>query len=182
MTHQTKEKIYVLLIILLIATSAQFYYTYRYEPEHKIEVYYNQDHQLNQEIINAIREADKFVYFGVYTFTRNDIKEALLAAKYRGLKVIGITDKNQYRDQDLQKKIIDELKKAEIPVYFQDHLAIMHLKVLVTDKAYASGSFNWTSAATNLNDEILEIGHDETIRQKYQGILEEIFEKYKTPQ
>ena len=178
MKFQIKEKIYIFIIILLIAASAQFYYTYRYEPNHQIEVYYNQDHQLNEEIINQIRDADKFVYFGIYTFTRSDIKDALLAAKYRGLTVIGITDKNQYQQQDLQKKIIDELKKTEIPIYFQNHPAIMHLKVLVTDKAYASGSFNWTSAATNLNDEVLEIGRDENIRQKYQSILEEIFEKY----
>jgi len=48
----------------------------------------------------------------------------------------------------------------------------------VTEKAYASGSFNWTAAATNLNDEVLEIGYDEAVRQKYQNILEEIFKKY----
>ena len=54
----------------------------------------------------------------------------------------------------------------------------MHLKALVTDKAYLSGSYNWTSAATNLNDEILEIGRDENIRKKYHDILEEIFNKY----
>ena len=35
----------------------------------------------------------------------------------------------------------------------------MHLKVLVTEK-HASGSYNWTSAATNLNDEVLEVGRD----------------------
>jgi phosphatidylserine/phosphatidylglycerophosphate/cardiolipin synthase-like enzyme len=55
----------------------------------------------------------------------------------------------------------------------------MHTKVLVTDKAYASGSYNWTAAATNINDEILEVGQDETIRQEYQTILEEMFDKYK---
>ena len=54
----------------------------------------------------------------------------------------------------------------------------MHTKVLVTDKAYASGSYNWTSSATNINDEILEVGSDEAIRSQYQSILEEMFNKY----
>ena len=178
MKPHTKEKIYILIIILLIALSAQSYYTYHYQPAHEIEVYYNQDHALNSEVVQQIRDADKFVYFAVYTFTRNDIKDALLAAKYRGLKVVGITDRDQYNNQDLQKKIINELRKNDIPVYEQDHAGIMHLKVLVTDKAYASGSFNWTSAATNLNDEVLEVGRDESIRKQYQAVLEEIFSKY----
>lgn len=173
-----KDLIYTSIIIFLIALTFQFYYTYQYQPAHQIQVYYNQDHALNEEIVNLIRDADKFVFFGIYTFTRLDIKDALLAAKYRGLEVVGITDKSQYSGLESQKKIIDELRRAEIPIYEQDHSAIMHLKVLVTEKAYASGSFNWTASGTNLNDEVLEIGRDESTRAKYQAILEETFRRY----
>ena len=178
MNPATKEKIYLLIIALLIAACAQFYYTYRYQPAHEIQVYYNQDRELNKEIINVIRDADEFVYFAIYTFTRFDIKEALLAAKYRGLKVVGIADRDQYEKVELQKKIVNELRKAEIQVYEQDHSAIMHLKTVVTEKSYASGSFNWTSSATNLNDEVLEVGQDENIRKQYQNVLEELFRRY----
>lgn len=175
-----REAIYLTVIILLIALCGQFYYSYRYLPrqQRQIEVYYNQDRQLNKEIVNVIRDADKFVYFAIYTFTRSDIKDALLAAKYRGLNVVGINDRNQYSSLEAQKKIVDELKSKGIPVYQQDHEAIMHMKVVVTEKAYASGSFNWTSAATNLNDEVLEVGRDEAVRIKYQRILEELFKRY----
>lgn len=181
MKPQTKEKLYIAVIVLLIALCAQFYYTFRYKPaaDREIQVYYNQDRELNKEIINLTREADKFVYFAIYTFTRYDIKDALLAAKYRGLEVKGIADRNQNADIEIQTKIIKELREAGIPVLEQDHSAIMHLKTLVTDKAYASGSFNWTAAATNLNDEVLEVGRDENIRKQYQNILGELFNKYK---
>lgn len=173
-----KDIVYLTVIVILIALCARFYYTYRYAPAHEISVYYNQDHPLNEEIINQIRDADKFVYFAVYTFTRQDIEQALLAAKYRGLTVIGITDRDQYSQAPGQKALIDALRNDGIPVYEQDHLGIMHMKTLVTDKAYASGSYNWTTAATNINDEVLEVGHDETIRLNYQHILEELFNKY----
>lgn len=181
MKFQTKEKIYILVIILLFGLCGQFWYNYKYKPanERRIEVYYNQDKELNKEIINLTREADKFVYFAIYTFTRFDIKDALLAAKYRGLEVKGITDRKQSAEIEIQTKIIKELREANIPVLEQDHSAIMHLKTVVTDKAFASGSFNWTASATNLNDEILEVGHDENTRKKYQNILEEIFNKYR---
>jgi phosphatidylserine/phosphatidylglycerophosphate/cardiolipin synthase-like enzyme len=178
MKPQTKEKLYILTIIILIALTAQSYYTYHYQPAHQINVYYNQDHALNTEIINQIENADKFVYFSVYTFTRQDIKDALLAAKYRGLTVVGLTDTQQYETAAGQKSLIDDLRKAGIPVYEQNHAGIMHTKVLVTDKAYASGSYNWTSSATTINDEVLEVGQDQAIRAQYQSILEEMFNKY----
>ena len=180
MKSNTKEKLYILIIILLFGLCGQFWYSYQYKPaaDRKIQIYYNQDKELNKEIINLTREADKFVYFAIYTFTRYDIKDALLAAKYRGLEVKGITDRKQAADIESQTKIVKELREADIPVLEQDHSAIMHLKTLVTEKAYASGSFNWTASATNLNDEVLEVGRDENIRKQYQNILEEIFKKY----
>lgn len=68
---KTKEKLYLTIIILLIGLSAQFYYTYRYQPAHEVNVYYNQDHALNTEIINQIQDADKFVYFfRIYFYPR----------------------------------------------------------------------------------------------------------------
>lgn len=165
-------------MLLLAMVAGYFYFAYNYRPAHEVRVYYNKDEALNKQIVQIIRNADKFVYFGIYTFTRNDIKDALLAAKYRGLEVKGITDREQYEQIDLQKKIINELRKAGIAVAEQDHAAIMHTKAVVTDKAYASGSFNWTAAATNLNDEILEVGRDENIRKQYEQVLREIIKKY----
>ena len=175
-----QEAIYLVVIILLLGICGQFYYSYNFKPEaeRQIKVYYNQDHELNKEIINLTRGANKFVYFAVYTFTRGDIKDALLAAKYRGLQVVGITDREQAANLQQQKDLIKELRNAGIVVYEQDHMGIMHLKAIVTDKAYASGSYNWTSAATNLNDEVLEVGQDAQVRQNYQNILEELFQKY----
>ena len=54
---------------------------------------------------------------------------------------------------------------------------IMHIKLLVTEQAYAFGSYNWTRSATTLNDEILEIGTDRALRQAYENIFKEIIER-----
>ena len=178
MKPQLKEKIYISIIALLIALSAQFYFTYRYQPAREVQIFYNQEHELNQEIMKVIREADKKVYFAIYTFTRLDIKNALIGAKYRGVEVAGVVDRNQVEDIELQRKIVEELRKADIPVYEHSHSAIMHLKAVVSEKSYASGSYNWTLAGTNDNDEILEVGQDEGIRKQYEEILEKLIEKY----
>jgi len=56
----------------------------------------------------------------------------------------------------------------------------MHIKTLVTEKGYASGSYNWTTSGTFKNDEVLEIGYDEGVRSQYQEIIESLFNKYQT--
>lgn len=173
-----KDIAYLVVIVILIAICGQFYYSYRYRPAHEISVYYNQDIEANQKVAEVIRGADKFVYFAVYTFTRNDLKDALLGAKYRGLDVRGITDRDQLAKVDLQQKIVKELRDSGIPVSVQDHMGIMHMKAVVTDKGYASGSYNWTSAATNLNDEVLEIGTDPAVRAQYEKVIKEVLAKY----
>jgi phosphatidylserine/phosphatidylglycerophosphate/cardiolipin synthase-like enzyme len=176
----SRDFIYIVIIAILLAALGQLIYSYKYTPakERAVQVFYNQDIQANRKIIETIQDADKFVYFAVYTFTRTDIKDALLGAKHRGLEVRGITDRDQIEKIDLQEKIIKELRDAGIPVATQDHAAIMHLKTVVTDKGYVSGSYNWTAAATSLNDEVIEVGRDESIRKQYQSVLEELLQKY----
>jgi phosphatidylserine/phosphatidylglycerophosphate/cardiolipin synthase-like enzyme len=179
MTFKPKRDLfYLIVIVLLIATCGQFYYDYQYQPQHQVRVMYNRDVEMNKELIQVIRNADKFVYFAIYTFTRQDIKDALLGAKYRGLEVRGITDKEQAQKIDQQEKILKELRDAGIPVAEQDHSAIMHIKSVVTEKAYASGSYNWTASATDSNDEVLEVGGEETIRSQYERVLKELFGRY----
>jgi phosphatidylserine/phosphatidylglycerophosphate/cardiolipin synthase-like enzyme len=179
-----KDLIYFTIIVALIAALAQLYFSFHIEPawqqaeSRKVEVYYNRDVEANKLVVDEIMRADKFVYFSIYTFTRTDIKDALLGAKLRGLDVQGVMDIKQTNQIDEQKKIYKELQAAGIPIAFQDHSAIMHTKVLVTDKSYVSGSFNWTSSATNLNDEVLEVGQDESIRKQYEHIIKEIFRRY----
>lgn len=179
-----RDAVYLIVIALLIALCGQFYYTYHYKPlaARDVTIYYNQDHQLNKEVTKIIQDAEKFVYFGIYTFTREDIRDALLAAKYRGLDVRGIIDKKQSFSLDAQEAIVKELQNAGIKVIFNDHSYIMHLKTVVTDKGYLSGSYNWTASGTNLNDEIIEIGYDEDIRKQYERMMLDIITRYENKQ
>lgn len=183
-----KEWSYIVTIILLLAGLGQLFFNTTEPALPKIldaqtnsqpSVYFNQETELNKKLISEIQNADTYVYFAVYTFTRKDLRDALLAAKLRGLEVKGISDKDQYARIKSQKEIIDSLRAAGIPVVTQTHLGIMHLKVLVTDKVYASGSYNWTASGTTLNDEVLEIGTDPNVRDEYKKIVEKLFELYK---
>ena len=176
----SRDLVYLVVIALLIALCGQLIYSYKYVPaqERKVEVFYNQDIHANEKIIQTIQDAEQYVYFTVYTFTRTDIKDALLGAKYRGLDVQGVVDRDQTERIESQKKIVSELKRAGIPVSTQDHSGIMHLKTVVTERGFASGSYNWTSSATTINDEILEVGTDEHIRSQYETVVKKLLHLY----
>lgn len=147
-----------------------------------IRVVYSLDQKQNdQELIALINEAKNHVYFAIYTFTLPSIADALVEAKKRGVDVRGIMDSEQ-SSNSYGAPITAQLQAAGIPLLTERHASgngIMHIKLLVTERAYAFGSYNWTRSATTINDEILEIGTNETLRQAYENILKKLLDAYK---
>jgi len=128
--------------------------------------------QNDRALVDVINNAHQYVHFAIYEFTKENIAKALIDAKERGLDVRGIADAGQSATPQ-QAKIIASLTVAGITVETQKHpKGIMHIKALVTDNAYAIGSYNWTSAATFENDEILEIGTNDELRKEYLSIVD----------
>jgi hypothetical protein len=146
-----------------------------------VRVIYSLDQKQNdQEIIALINNAKSKVYFAMYEFTLKDIADALVAAKKRGVEVKGLVDAGESASS-YDAPIISELTQAGIPVETEKHPdgnGIMHIKAIVTDSAYAIGSYNWTGSATTENDEILEIGTDPALRQVYENILTKLLQAY----
>ncbi len=145
-------------------------------------VIYSLDQKQNdQEIIALIDAAKTHIYFAIYEFTLKDIADALVAAKKRGVDVRGLVDAGESANS-YDKPIIAELTNAGISVVTEKHAdgnGIMHIKALVTDSAYAMGSYNWTGSATTENDEVLEIGTDTALRQAYENILKKLLDAYR---
>jgi len=138
-------------------------------------VVYSRDfHKNDQEIIALANGAHSYIYFAIYTFTKSDIADALVAAKKRGVAVEGIMDKSE-AGESYEKPIIAELLAAGIPLETEVHTdGIMHIKAIVTDGGYASGSYNWTASATESNDELLEVGGTGDVHDQYLALLKKI--------
>ncbi|OYV63030.1 MAG: hypothetical protein B7X03_03440, partial [Parcubacteria group bacterium 21-58-10] len=151
-------------------------------PAGSIRVVYSLDRKQNdKEIIALIDAAKTKIYFAMYEFTLKDIADALVAAKKRGVDVRGLVDAGESANS-YDKPVITELVSAGIPVETEKHKdgsGIMHIKAIVTDSAYALGSYNWTGSATTENDELLEIGTDPALRQTYENILTRLLNEYK---
>jgi len=170
-------KLNKLLCVFFVCTLL-FFVTYVFA-EHSIarqtQIFYSLDKRANdQQVIRVIDNAKTYVYFAIYTFTKEDIADALIRAKQRGLIIWGITDAGQ-SISSYEKPVLDKLKTAGILVETQKHVdGIMHIKAVVTDNAYALGSYNWTDSATVANDELLEIGTNNDLRQQYFDIIKKV--------
>lgn len=142
-----------------------------------VRVLYSLDEKRNdQALISLIDNAREHAYFAIYEFTLTDVADALVRAKKRGVEVRGIVDRES-STSSYESPIISKLMQAGIPLETQQHASgIMHIKALVTENAYASGSYNWTHSATTENDEVLEIGTDPNLRARYDAILKRLFE------
>jgi len=147
-----------------------------------VRIVYSLDQRQNdKELIALIDAAKSKIYFAIYTFTLPSIADALVDAKKRGVEVRGVMDSGQ-SSNSYGAPITEKLLSAGIPVVVEKHTTgngIMHIKLLVTDSAYAFGSYNWTNSATTINDEIIEVGTDPMLRQAYENILKRLLDAYK---
>jgi phosphatidylserine/phosphatidylglycerophosphate/cardiolipin synthase-like enzyme len=164
----------VALIVFVTAMIAARIAIARYDSQFRV-VYSLDRRNTDSEIIRLVNQADHYAYFAVYYFSKTDIADALIRARQRGLDVRGITD--AAASLDTNKNVVQTLRAAGITVETQKHQdGIMHMKAIVTDKAYASGSYNWTASATEANDEVLEIGTDKSVHDQYLSIIKKVLE------
>lgn len=168
------DRIVISVALAILTVFVTFQLTNLYY-NNQFKIIYNLDQRQNdQEIIKIINQADKYVYFAIFTFTKDNIADALVRAKQRGVVIWGITDAKQSQE-GYEKPIIQKLLDARIAIETQRHLdGIMHIKAVVTDKAYAVGSYNWTENATVANDEILEIGTNRYLHDQYLKIVQKV--------
>jgi len=173
MNERTKLAVAASVGAIAIAVIASAATTAYYNSQTRV-LYSLDARQNDQEIVKLIDNAHQYAYFAVYTFTKDDIADALIRAKKRGVVVWGITDRDQAASS-FESPLVARLEAAGIPVETQKHMdGIMHVKALVTENAYASGSYNWTESATVANDEVLEIGTNPYVHKYYFEIVKKI--------
>jgi phosphatidylserine/phosphatidylglycerophosphate/cardiolipin synthase-like enzyme len=126
-------------------------------------------------LINVIKSAKKSLDMAIYSFTDTSIADAVIADKKRGVTVRVVTDKTEAQNS-YQKAVLNSLKKAGIPVKLNTHQGLMHLKVTVVDGSICTtGSFNYTAAAENQNDEVFIVVNNAATAAKFEAEFERMW-------
>lgn len=130
------------------------------------EVCFSPQERCSDQIIRRLDTAKTEVLVQAFSFTSAPIKNALLAAKRRGVKVAVILDKGEQVRQGFRTARF--LASHAIPVYIDDKHGSAHNKVMVIDAAVViTGSFNYTYAADDRNAENLLIIRSEGLARAY---------------
>jgi len=140
-----------------------------------IQYVFSQDAPPDGPLVKEINTAQKTLDVAIYSITRKDITEAIVDVEKRGVKVRLITDRQESENKS-QSRILKTIKKAGIPIKENTHKGLMHLKVSIVDgKTVTTGSFNYTTAATVYNDEVLVIIHNLQIAGAWEGEFERMW-------
>lgn len=117
------------------------------------------------KIIQAINNATQSILVQAYSFTDQEISNALVKAAKRGVSVKVILDKSNRTDNRSVKNI---LIQNNIPLRFDALSGISHSKILILDYTKViSGSYNFSQSAYKRNTENLLFIQDPNLAQEY---------------
>jgi len=106
-------------------------------------------------IIRLIDSAKKYIYVAIYSFTLDNIGDALIRAKNRGIEVKVVIEREQAY---IKGSEYERLLKAGVNVRLDKNPYLMHHKFMVIDgKIVVTGSYNWSYSAEERNDENLVV-------------------------
>ena len=137
-------------------------------------------------IAREIEQAKKELLVAVYAFTSEELAEALVQAKKRGVMVQVIIDQEFDAHNDKSKGKFLEGQKIAVrrnsgakATTTNREIGLMHQKFAVIDRnTIFTGSYNWTYAADSLNDENLLLFRDAgPLAEEYRKIFMLLWER-----
>ncbi len=138
-----------------------------------LEIYFSPDDNVAQRLLALVNDARSSIYILAYTFTQDDLTNALIEADQRGVEVRGVFEADKVEDTGADYL---RLRDAYIDIRMDSNPAAMHHKVIIIDnEIVVFGSYNFTSSAEHWNDENVVIVNDPILAGEFLGEFERIF-------
>jgi phosphatidylserine/phosphatidylglycerophosphate/cardiolipin synthase-like enzyme len=133
-----------------------------------VYLYFSPSDGTTSKIINAINSANHDIFFAQYTFTRDDISQAIYNMYNSGVKdVRGVIDQvDDYGSEYNYLSTFADVRENSGATLHSKY-AIIDAEIPNSDPIVITGSHNWTTAAETVNDENTLIIHDPLIANQY---------------
>jgi len=116
-----------------------------------IEVNFSPNGGVMEAYVREINLTKETIQIQAYSFTNQQVGQALLAAHHRGVKVEAILDRENTGNPN---SLIHLLHENGISIRIDDKHAIAHNKIMILDSMVVlTGSANYTKAASESNAE-----------------------------
>ncbi len=142
--------------------------------ETQVEVYFSPDDGVTRQMVELVSSAAESVYFLAYSFTSDDLAEALLERHQAGVEVAGVMETRQVESNTGSD--YERFRAEGIDVRLDGNPDNMHHKVLIIDgQIVVTGSFNFSRSAEERNDENTLVVYDPQLAALYLGEFEKVF-------
>ncbi|MDQ7036262.1 MAG: phospholipase D-like domain-containing protein [Anaerolineae bacterium] len=130
-----------------------------------IEIYFASENEVVEEILQEINGAQSTIRFMIFSFTRDDMGEAMMAQAAAGIDVQGVfeTTGSKTRFSEMPRLLC-----AGVDVRQDGNNGALHHKVIIIDsQVVITGSFNFSNNAVESNDENVVIIRNADIASLY---------------
>lgn len=128
------------------------------------EVYFSPNGGAGNRVIYWIDRANHTIYVAIYSFTHDEIGDAIVRAEKRGVDVKIVFETEQISKYSEYKK----LKLAGVQVANDTNPSYMHNKFAIIDGyVVLTGSFNWSESADEKNNENLIVIISKDLAYRY---------------
>jgi phosphatidylserine/phosphatidylglycerophosphate/cardiolipin synthase-like enzyme len=140
----------------------------------QIETYFSPDDGVAAHLVELLQGAQESIYFMAYSFTSDDIANAVRERASAGVTVAGVMDDSQAKSN--QGTEYDPFRQAGLDVRLDGNKGLMHHKVLIIDRSIVvTGSYNFTGSAEDRNDENLIVFYSPDIAEFYLAEFQRVF-------
>jgi phosphatidylserine/phosphatidylglycerophosphate/cardiolipin synthase-like enzyme len=139
-----------------------------------IDVYFSPDDQVQKSFVELVENAEKNITFLAFSFTADEIGEAVMARAEDGVKVQGVMEQEQINSNAGTE--FDPFMQAGLDILRDGNQGQMHHKVMVIDNSIVIfGSYNFTNNAEGKNDENLLVIYNEDIAAQFIAEFQRVY-------
>lgn len=141
----------------------------------KLEISFQpEDKKASQRVIELLKSAKKTLFVAMYTFTRIDFCNEIIAAKKRGVESVVVLDRSMTKNAN--KEVWKRFKANGVPVFRNSTRGLLHYKMMMVDgHTLLQGSTNWTRRGFTENKECFMILYN--LREDQKNRLEYLQER-----
>ncbi len=141
-----------------------------------VEIYFSPDDGVAAHILSILQDAQESIYFMAYSFTANDLGDAIRQRAADGLTVAGVMDDGQIKSN--QGTEYDPFKQAGLDVRRDGNAGLMHHKVIIIDHSIViTGSYNFSASAETHNDENVVVIHNADVAAQYMAEFQRVYDQ-----
>lgn len=145
-----------------------------YQDVRNLDICFSPAGNCDQKLISFISSATRTLDIAIYSITHDGIVQAIQDAKSRGVQVRMVVDRSQSNGTH---SLVSTLKSAGIPLKIGNVRGIMHNKFTIRDgNMIETGSYNYTSNATNDNAENQIYLDDSNVVSQYVQQFEALYQ------